>query len=115
MAKLTGKELLAALAQINKHAEDFKNLWQGYLSTIPLPPETEIKNAVRRLALQDLVDGMESYAVVIAKAENMELTSKDAMNYICGTAWRILEKENPDQKFHPTARRQRIAQETVNQ
>ena len=38
-------------------------------------------------------------------------TPKNALNYICGTAWGIREKENPDQAFHPTARRIRNAQQ----
>jgi hypothetical protein len=118
MAKLTGQQLLAVLAQVNKDTADFKELWQGYLADIPLPPDFEIKNAVRRLALQDLADGIQSYASQIGQTERKESkyprNAKGAMNYICGTAWKILEKEHPDQKFQPTARRQRNAERDPN-
>jgi hypothetical protein len=116
--KLTAQQLLARLEQVNKDAEVFKTLWRGYLSSIPIPSDSEIKNAVRRLALQDLTDGIESYAAKISRAEGKEVkrppTTKNAMNYVCGTAWKILEKENPDQNFQPTARRQRNAARDPN-
>jgi hypothetical protein len=117
-AKLTGQQLLAILAQVNKDAEVFKSLWQGYLLNIPLPADHEIKNAVRRLALPDLADGIVSYQSKLSQLEGKETsrppTTKNAMNYVCGTAWTILEKENPDQKFQPTARRQRKASRDPN-
>jgi hypothetical protein len=118
MAKLTAQQLLARLEQTNKDAEVFKTLWRGFLSDIPLPPDFEIKVAVRRLPLEDLSDGIESYATKLGQIEGKEAkripTTKNAMNYVCGTAWKIVEKENPDQKFHPTARRQRNAQRDPN-
>jgi hypothetical protein len=116
--KLTGQQLLAILAQVNRDTEVFKDLWRGYLSSIPLPSDSEIKNAVRRLALQDLTDGIESYAAKISRAKGEEAkrvpTAKNAMDYVCGTAWKIVEQENPDQKFQPTARRQRNAARDPN-
>lgn len=112
--KLTAQQLLDKLAQTNKDAEVLKNLWQGYLPNIPLPADHEIKNAVRRLALQDLTDGIQSYATQLSKAEGKETkyspTAKNVMSYICGSAWNIKEQENPDQKFHTTDRRQRNAE-----
>jgi 5,10-methylene-tetrahydrofolate dehydrogenase/methenyl tetrahydrofolate cyclohydrolase len=116
MAKLTGQQLLAVLAQVNKDTLDFKELWQGYLGDIPLPADHEIKNAVRRLHLQDLLDGIQSYATKLSQAEdegrevNRPPTAKNVMSYICGAAWNITEKENPDKEFHPTDRRIRNAQ-----
>src|SRR5580692_2413874 len=98
--KLTAQQLLARLEQVNKDAEVFKTIWQGFLSDVPLPPDSEIKVAVRRLALEDLTDGIESYAAKISRAEGEEAkrppTAKNAMNYVCGTAWKIVEQENPD-------------------
>jgi hypothetical protein len=113
MAKLTAQQLLDRLAQTNKDAEVLKSLWQGYLPNIPLPPDHEIKNAVRRLDLQDLTDGIQSYATQLSRAEGKEYspTSKNVLSYICGAAWGIKEKENPDQTFHPTPRRIRNAQQ----
>jgi hypothetical protein len=101
-----------------KDAEVFKTIWQGFLSDIPLPPDFEIKVAVRRLPLEDLNEGIESYAAKISQIEGKEVkrtpTTKNAMNYVCGTAWKIVETENPNQKFHATARRQRNAQRDPN-
>lgn len=114
MAKLTAQQLLARLEQTNKDTEVFKTIWKGFLSDIPLPQDHEIKIAVRRLPLEDLNAGIESYAAKLAKAESISPTAKNAMNYICGTAWKIVEKENPDQQFHPTARRQRNAERDPN-
>jgi hypothetical protein len=57
-SKLTAQELLARIAQTAKDAEVFTNLWRDYFPPdIPLPPDWEIKNAVRRLALADLEEG----------------------------------------------------------
>jgi hypothetical protein len=118
MAKLTAQELLARLEQANKDAEVFKTLWRGFLSDIAFPPDFEIKVAVRRLPLEDLSDGIESYATKLGQIEGKEVkrtpTTKNAMNYVCGTAWKIVEKENPAQKFHPTARRIRNAERDPN-
>jgi hypothetical protein len=112
--KLTAQQLLARLEQVNKDAEVFKTLWQGYLADIPLPPNHETNIAVRRLALEDLTQGIESYAAKISQIEGKAPTTKSAMNYICGTAWKILESENPDQEFHPTPRRKRNAERDPN-
>jgi hypothetical protein len=116
--KLTAQQLLARLEQVNKDAEVFKTIWQGFLSDIPVPPNHEIKVAVRRLALEDLTDGIESYAAKISQINGKEVkrlpTTKNAMNYICGTAWKIVEQESPDRRFHPTARRQRNAARDPN-
>jgi len=61
--------------------------------------------------LQDLTDGLQSYATELSKSEGKERkyspTAKNVLRYICGTAWTIKEKENPDQTFQPTERRQR--------
>jgi hypothetical protein len=105
--KPTGQQLLAQLNNVKEDAETFKELWQGYLD-IPLPPDFEIRNAVRRLNMADLVEGMQSFATAINRGES-DPTTKRAMNYICGTAWKIAEQENPEQQFQPTARRQRNA------
>jgi hypothetical protein len=112
--KLTTAELLAKIQQTATDAATFKALWQDYFPPdLSLPPDYEIKNAVRRLVMADLVEGMTSYASKLAqegKDVKRAPSTKNAMNYICGTAWKIVEKENPSQKFHPTARRQRNAQ-----
>jgi hypothetical protein len=114
MAKLTAQELLAQLEQANKDAEVFKALWQGsFPPDLPLPPDWEIKNAVRRLSLADLTEGIQSYLVKLSQG-NANPTPKKALNYICGTAWTIKEKENPDQEFRPTTRRTRNAQQNPN-
>jgi hypothetical protein len=110
-SKLTAQELLARIAQTAKDAEVFTNLWRDYFPPdIPLPPDWEIKNAVRRLALADLEEGMKSYLVILSDGK-ANPTPKNALNYICGAAWGIKEKENPNQTFHPTARRIRNAQQ----
>jgi len=114
MAKLTAQQLLAQIQQTATDTETFKTLWQDYFPpTLSLPPEFEIKNAVRRLALADLVEGMKSYLAKLSEGKT-EPTPKQALNYICGTAWKIVEKENPDEKWRPTARRQRNAERDPN-
>jgi len=80
----------------------------------PCPPDYEIKNAVRRLALSDLLAGMQTCLVIISN-EDAKPTSQKAMKCICGAAWGIKEKENPDQAFHPTDRRQRNAEKRAQQ
>jgi hypothetical protein len=113
MAKPTAQQLLAQLKQTQEDAEAFKDLWRDYFPPeLSLPPDFEIRNAVRRLALSDLIEGMQSYLVVISKG-NANSTSQKAMKYICGAAWAIKEKENPDQGFQPTARRIRNADKKV--
>jgi hypothetical protein len=108
--KLTAQELLAQIEQTAKDADVFKALWlDSFPPNLPLPADWEIKNALRRLALADLAEGIKSYLVILSD-ENAKPTSKNALSYICGTAWAIKEKENPDQTFHPTARRIRNAQ-----
>jgi hypothetical protein len=59
--------------------------------------------------LADLAEGIQSYLVILSGG-NAKPTPKKALNYICGTAWGIKEQENPDQEFHPTARRIRNAE-----
>lgn len=39
----------------------------------------------------------------------LPVNPKNAINYVCGTAWKMREGENPSEQFHPTARRQRNA------
>jgi hypothetical protein len=113
MAKLTGQQLLERIQRTKADAEVFKSLWQeSFPPELSLPADWEIKNAVRRLDLADLEEGMKSYLVRISEGTNP--TTKGAMSYICGAAWGIKEKENPDQKFHPTARRQRNAARDPN-
>ena len=108
--KLTAQQLLERIKQIKADAEVFKNLWQeSFPPELALPPDWEIKNAVRRLALADLEEGINSYLVILSNGK-ANPTPKDVLSYICGTAWGIREKENPDQEFHPTARRQRNAE-----
>lgn len=114
MAKPTAQQLLERIQRIKADAEVLKNLWQeSFPPELSLPPDWEIKNAVRRLSLSDLAEGIQSYLVILSNGKK-ELNSKAALNYICGTAWKIVEKENPDQKFHPTARRQRNAARDPN-
>jgi hypothetical protein len=115
MAKPTAQQLLERIQQINADAETLKELWlESFPPGLPLPPDWEIKNAVRRLALADLLEGIYSYTVRISKGESNP-TSQKAMKYICGAAWTITEKENPDQEFHPTARRTRNAEKKAQQ
>ena len=71
-SKTHSTTITSSLEQVNKDAEVFKDLWQGFLSDVPLPPDSEIKVAVRRLALEDLADGIESYAAQISRAEGEE-------------------------------------------
>jgi hypothetical protein len=105
--KLTAADLIAQMKRTQEDTLVFKAYWQdSFPPDLPLPPDHEIKNAVRRLALGDLATGIQAYLVVIAK-EKAAPTTRKAMDYVCGTAWKITEKENPDQEFHPTARRQR--------
>jgi hypothetical protein len=112
--KLTAQQLLDQLQQVNKDAEVFKTLWlEAFPPELHLPPDWEIKNAVRRLVMQDLMDGINSYLVKLSKG-NVNPTPKKALNYICGTAWKIVERENPDHEFHSTARRQRNAKRDVD-
>jgi hypothetical protein len=108
--KLTGSQLLAQMKQTQEDTAVFKAYWQDSLPPgLPLPLDHEIKNAVRRLALADLATGIQAYLVIIAKGK-AEINTRNAMDYVCGTAWKIREQENADQKFHPTARRIRNAQ-----
>jgi hypothetical protein len=112
--KLTAQQLLDQLQQVNKDAEVFKTLWlEAFPPELHLPPDWEIKNAVRRLAMQDLMDGINSYLVKLSKGE-VNPTSKAALTYICAAAHNIKERENPDQEFHPTARRIRNAKRDVD-
>ena len=60
---------------------------------------------------------IESYVAKLSQIEGKEAhppSTKNAMNYICGAAWKMLERDNPDQEFHPTARRQRNAARDPN-
>jgi hypothetical protein len=109
--KLTAQQLLERSKQIKADAEVFKNLWlESFPPDLSLPPDWEIKNAVRRLELEDLEEGIKSYLVILSNGEEANPTPKGALSYICATAHNIKEKENPDQTFHPTARRQRNAE-----
>jgi hypothetical protein len=105
--KLTAQQLLERIKQIKIDASAFKDYWQLSLPDLPLPPDYEINNAVRRLALDYLAEGIESY---VAKLGQGNASTKAAMNYVCGAAWKMLERDNPSQEFHPTARRQRNAE-----
>lgn len=112
--KLTASQLIAQMKQTQEDTAVFKAYWEDSLPHgLPLPPDHEIKNAVRRLDLADLATGIQAYLVIIAKGK-AEVSSRKALDYICGTAWKIREQENPDQKFHPTARRIRNAQRDPN-
>jgi|HubBroStandDraft_2_1064218.scaffolds.fasta_scaffold299232_2 hypothetical protein len=112
--KLTGQQLLAILAQVNKDAEDLRALWIGSFPPDLLPPQDwELKNAVRRLPLEDLAEGIKSYLVILSERKATP-TTMGALKYICATAWAIREKENPDHEFRPTARRQRNAARDPN-
>jgi hypothetical protein len=113
--KLTAQQLLERVQQVKADAETLKELWrESFPPDLPLPPDWEIKNAVRRLALADLLEGIYSYTVRISKGESNP-TSQKALSYICSTGWNIKEKENPDQEFHPTARRVRNAEKKAQQ
>ena len=61
-----------------------------------------------------LAEGIESYVAKFSQIEGKEVrlppSTKNAMNYVCGAAWKMLERDNPNQQFHPTARRQRNAE-----
>lgn len=108
--KLTAQQLLERIQQIKADAITFKTLWQeSFPPDLQLPPDWEIHNAVRRLPLADMLDGIHSYLVHISN-EDTEPTSRNALRYICATAHNIKERENPDQEFHPTARRMRNAE-----
>jgi hypothetical protein len=114
MAKLTPQQILENRKRIQADALILKELWQdSFPPELPPPPDWELKNAVRRLAIADLEEGIQSYLVILSKGEG-EPSTKNALNYICGTAWGITEKDNPDTTFHPTARRQRKAQRDMD-
>jgi len=113
--KLTAADVYARIKQTQEDTNAFKAYWLDSLpSDVSLPPDHEIKNAVRRLPLDYLAEGIESYMAKLGQMEGEEVkrppTAKNAMNYICGAAWKMLEHENPDQQFRPTARRQRNAE-----
>jgi hypothetical protein len=116
--KLTAADVYARIKQTQEDTDAFKAYWQASLpADLPVPPDHEIKNAVRRLPLAYLAEGIESYVTKIGKTEGKEakpVGTKNAMNYICGAAWKMLERDNPDQEFHPTARRQRNAERDPN-
>lgn len=109
--KLTAQQLLERIQQIKIDVSAFKDYWQLSLPDLPFPPDYEINNAVRRLALDYLAEGIESY---VAKLGQGNASTKAAMNYVCGAAWKMLERDNPSQEFHPTARRQRNAERDPN-
>jgi hypothetical protein len=112
--KATAQQLLAGLEQDKQNAEDLKTLWlEAFPPELLPPPDWELRSAVRRLALSDLMEGIQSYLVKLSKRE-VKSTTDGALRYICGTAWKIKEKENPDQEFHPTARRTRNAKLDVD-
>jgi hypothetical protein len=109
MAKLTGQQLLERINQIKADAATLKSLWlASFPPDLPPPLDWELNNAVRRLALADLEEGIHSYLVHLSQGD-VKPTPKKALSYICGTAWHIMEKEHPEQEFHPTARRIRNA------
>jgi hypothetical protein len=114
MAKPTAQQLLERIQRTKADAEVFKSLWQeSFPPELSLPADWEIKNAVRRLDLADLEEGMKSYLVILSERKATPTTT-GALKYICATAWAIREKENPDQEFRPTARRQRNAARDPN-
>ncbi len=114
MAKNTAQQLLEQTKRIKADAEVLRTLWQeSFPPNLPPPADWELKNAVRRLALADLTEGIQSYLVLLSDKKTNP-TPKNALNYICATAWKIKEQENPDQNFHPTARRQRNAERDPN-
>ena len=116
--KLTAADVHARIKQTQEDTDAFKAYWQASLpADLSMPPDHEIKNAVRRLPLSYLTEGIESYVTKIGKTEGKEakpVSTKNALNYICGAAWKMLEQNNPDEKFHPTARRQRNAERDPN-
>ena len=113
MAKPTA-QLLAQLKQTQEYAEVFKSLWQDHFPPdLVLPADWEIKNAVRRLTLADLEEGMKSYLVILSNSKASP-TPKGVLSYLCGTAHNIREKENPNQKLPPTPRRLRNAARDPN-
>jgi hypothetical protein len=109
LAKQTGQQLLAQLAQVTADAETLKELWIGSFPPDLLPPpDWELKNALRRLAMEDLMEGIKSYLVILSK-DKAQPSTQAALKYICGTAHNIKEQENPDQDYYPTERRKRVA------
>ena len=117
---LTAADLRARLKQTEEDAKALKDYWEGSLpfDLCPPPPDFELKNAVRRLPLAYLATGIEQYvakinsksdAAAAGKKVSLPVSTRNALAYVCGTAWKIREGENPGEQFHPTARRQRNA------
>jgi hypothetical protein len=104
------EQLLARLETNKQDAEVFKTLWlESFPPDLLVPPDWELKNAVRRLSLSDLAEGIQSYLVKLSKGDKAQPSTQGALKYICATAHTIKEQENPDQEYHPTARRVRVA------
>ena len=91
MEKLTATQLLAKIKQTAEDAAAFKAYWQdSFPNDLPLPPEYEIKNAIRRLPLDYLAKGIEAYASKLGKSESHSTpNSKSALNYVCAAAWKM--------------------------
>jgi hypothetical protein len=108
--KLTATQLLARIKQTAEDTAAFKAYWQdSFPPSIPPPLDHEIKNAVRRLSLGDLATGIESYVAKLSEKKHPP-NSESAMKYVCATAWKIREQENPDTTFPQTQRRIRNAE-----
>lgn len=99
-------DLYARIKKTEEEAAALKAFWESAL-TCPPPPDFDLKNLVRRFSLDHLVTGIEAYAAEIAKKEKLVLLCKEptfqvntqnAKDYICATAWYILEKEEPAQR-----------------
>jgi hypothetical protein len=113
--KLTAPQLLERTKQRNIDALNLKELWlESFPPDLFPPPDWELKNAVRYLALEDLEQGIKSYLVKLSKGEVSSPTPKGVLSYICATAHNIKERENPNQEVPPTARRKRNAERNPN-
>ena len=117
---IKASDLYARIKKTDEDAAALKAYWESSLphDICPPPPDFELKNAVRRLPLDYLVTGIEAYVQKVSGKEEEEAQGKDmrlpvngknALNYVCGTAWKIKEQESSDQTFPPTARRHRNA------
>jgi hypothetical protein len=106
MASLTAADLLARIAQQDVDADALKDFWVSVLDCPP-PSIFELRNAVRRLPLDNLVVGIESY--IAKQEEGSQPQTMSAWKYACAAAWNIKDKDNPDENRPQTPRRIRNA------
>jgi hypothetical protein len=115
-------DLLAKIKQQEGDASMLRAYWESSLP-VPPPDDYNLRAAVRRLPLDYLAKGIEAYLVQINKKEEvvakghepaLPVTTKNAMDYMCGAAWGMWERESPSEKYYPTARRIRNAERDPN-